>query len=572
MRCHIGRTLPAALVAGAVACVLAAAGHAEDKKKAGLFDFESWKMPVTREREAAKRLAPGELDLQPLGTFDTPPRPVRLRFYADRDYRAGVLHWREKVKAQVERASRVAEQVFNVRFEVESLREWNEAHAGAELGSMLLALETLDDGRGVDWVVGLVTPFHGVATSIHQIGMTRLMSRTFVMRAMDDEEEGRALAREFEMLPVAEREKLYADRKEHKEAVMFLHEWGHTMGAQHLEDVGMIMNPAYDPRQAAFSEFEKRELGLVLDARLGDRAHPYPESAKLLGLAEKAPREEGSDKDRAELVALLRSRAGGAPKGAPDAVASGNGPAGPTAFAAQATIEQAMTRVRANDLAGAAPLVFTATRQASLGPPDAPTLLKIAAVAGAVGALSTADAAHARLDLKARPLKLVAELEATRARVALPRGAASMGIAPEDEPRYVAAFWLASNAAEADRPDVAEERLAALAKEFPESAGREVVACELGVRRRRFGEAERHCQAALTKDPSALRAHLAAARLAARARRSIDAEKHYRRAILLDPSNDAAWVELARLYRSMGASTQASQLEAEHEALRGALP
>lgn len=569
LRSSRGRRCAIALVLG-VAALSAAASHAEEKKKKpGLWDFDTWKLPVTREREAAKSLAPGELDREPLGSFDTPPRAVRLRFYADRDYRAGVMHWREKVRAELERVNAVTEPVFNARFEIESLREWDETHAGAGLDPLLGALEKLDDAHDVDWVVGLVTPFRGVATSIHQLGIARLMARSFVIRAMDDEEEGRALAREFSMLSGAEREKLYADRKAHKETVVFLHEWAHTAGVQHLEEATMIMNTAYDPRQAAFSDFEKRLVGAVLDARLGDRAHPYPESAKALALVEKAPREESSDKDRAELIELLRARAG-----RPSASQTPAAAAAPSSavLAARAAIDQAMERVRAGDLAAATPLVFTAAKRSAEGPPDAQTQVKLAAAAGAVGALSTADAALGRLDPNARPAKLVNELEATRARVALPHDAAKAGVAPEDEPRYIAAFWRASNAAEADQPVVAERELAALAKDFPDSAGREVVACQLGVRRKRWAEAEKHCAAAIAKDPGALRAHLAFGRLTAHTRRNVDAEKHFRRAILLDPADDTAWVELARLYRATGASTQAAQLESQREALRTAAP
>ena len=556
-----------ALVLAACLGLTAAVGHADDKKKPGLFDFDSWKLPVTRERDAAKTLAPGQLDLEPLGSFATPPRALRVRVYADRDYRTGVLRWREKLRAQLERVNHVVEPVFNVRFELESVREWDEAHAGAGLEPLLAALERLDGGRDVDWVVGLVTPFHGVATSLHQIGLARLASRSFVLRALDDEEEGRALEREFSMLPVGERDKLYGDRKAHKEVVMFLHEWAHTMGALHLEEASMIMNPGYDPRQAAFSDFEKRLVGLVVDARLADRAHPCPESAKLLALVEKSPREEGSDKDRAELSRLLRDRTGGArpPVGASAARAVGAAAGPPSAMAA--TLEQAIARVRANDLAGATPLVFAASKLSTEGPPDAPALVKLAAVAGAVGALATADAALARVGADARPARLVMELEATRARVALPRDAAKLGMVAEDEPRYVAAFWSASAAVTSTDSVVAERGLAALAEAFPDSVGREVVACELAVARKRFVAAEPHCTAALAKDPSALPAHLALARLDARTHRNAEAEKHYRRVILLDPIDETAWRELSQLYRVMGASTQQTQLAREREAM-----
>ena len=211
-----GRGAGAWALVGLVAVTVAAPPtRADDKKKPGLFDFQPWKTPAARERAAAKTLAPGQLELEPLGRFDDPPRTLRLRVYADNDYRAGVLRWQMKVRAQIERINRVVEPVFNVRFELESLREWKRAHAGVQLEAMLGELEALDAARDVDWVWGLVTPFRGVAASIHEIGLARLASRSFVMRAMDDEEEGRALERELSMLSAGEREKLYDERMAH---------------------------------------------------------------------------------------------------------------------------------------------------------------------------------------------------------------------------------------------------------------------------------------------------------------------------------------------------------------------
>jgi hypothetical protein len=558
----------------ALLAAFAGAGRAEDaKKKAGLFDFETWKTPVGRERDAAKTLAPGQLDLEPLGRFEEPPRTLRLRVYADRDYRGGVLRWQTKVRGEIDRVNHVVEPLFNVRFEIESLREWDRAHAGVPLEAVLGELEALDGARDVDWVLGFVTPFRGVASSIHEIGMARLSSRSFVLRAMDDDEEGRALEREFSMLPDGEREKLYDDRKAHKELVVFLHEWAHSMGALHAGERAAIMNPLYDPKQAAFSDFEKRLIGLVLDARTRDRTRPYPESAALASLVEAAPRDEGSDKERAGLVQLLGARGDGtAPRAtanvAPGKPAAPGAGAAPTNAAARATIDRAIARVRADDLAAATPLVFEAAKEAGAGPPDAPTLVLIAEAAGAVGALTTGDAALARAGTgAARAGALAAALESERERAALPREATALGIGPEDEPRYVAAYWMASRAVASRNYAAAERQLAAFTEEFPASAGRDVVACELALATKHFDEAQRRCEAALAKCPGAVRAHVALGRVLVHARRNADAEKHFRRVILLDPSEDTAWRELGHLYRAMGAETQHEQLAREHEAL-----
>ena len=61
-------------------------------------------------------------------------RTIRMRFYADRDYRAMVIRWQSKVRAQVERINAGVGPLFNVRFEVESLRDWDRSHVGVPLG------------------------------------------------------------------------------------------------------------------------------------------------------------------------------------------------------------------------------------------------------------------------------------------------------------------------------------------------------------------------------------------------------------------------------------------------------
>src|SRR5262249_34069951 len=151
---------------------------------------------------------------------------------------------------------------------------------------ILSDLEALDGGRDVDWVVGLVTPFRGVARSVHQVGGAHLLSRHFVMRGMDDEQESLAFDKELPLVTAERRKRLYEERKAHKEIVVFLHEWGHTMGALHNEDPQVLMNPVYQPKAAGFSAFEKRLIALVLDRRLSRRGELHPELADLGPLLE----------------------------------------------------------------------------------------------------------------------------------------------------------------------------------------------------------------------------------------------------------------------------------------------
>src|SRR5579862_1632397 len=87
--------------------------HAEEKKP-GMFDFEKWKMPVTREREAAGQIAPKGLDLTPAVPSSGEPRVIRLRVYADSDYRGVVIRWQARVRGQLGRINAVTGPVFNV--------------------------------------------------------------------------------------------------------------------------------------------------------------------------------------------------------------------------------------------------------------------------------------------------------------------------------------------------------------------------------------------------------------------------------------------------------------------------
>jgi len=632
-RGHTRRALTLAVAAAGVALAHPAAGDdgapEKKKKKPGLFDFGGWESPVKQERNAARELAPGGLDLSPASPATGEPRVVRLRVYADRDYRGTVLRWQTKAREQIGHVNRVVGPVFGVTFEIESFHEWDRSHAGATFDAMLDELEALDPAREVDWVLGLVTPFRGVASSIHQIGGAHLLARHFVLRGMDDEQEALALDREFKLLSPAERLRLYDDRKAHKEIVVFLHEWAHTMGALHNEDPAVIMNPAYRSTATGFSGFEKHLLAVVLDRRLARRDQPLPEADDLGALLDDAPAEEGSDKERAALLDLVRQRgrrpasrrAPGVDIPAADvaslnaAIAALN--AGRSAEAwtrleplvrkhprqaqvaalacplvagqphapeAASVCEQAMglapddlgpaldaanAHTRAGELIEATPYVMAAAVRAKARPPDAETRLRLARLALAVGAFTAAETALAGADARAGDgQKVAADVQHGRRRAALPADAARWGVTSDREPAYTAAFREALQAASSDKLPAARARAAAFATAFPDTPGADVVACDLELRAARgSARAGQRCEAALAKFDEATVAHYLLGTLAARTGRDAAVESHLRRAIQLDPESPDAWRELARHYRATRASQRLSELRSQHQAL-----
>jgi len=568
-----GRRIGSGWALAAFAAIALPAGSAlAEKKKPGLFDFQKWSTPVGQEKEAAGQLLPGRFDLTPMTGLPGEPRPLRVRVYADRDYRL-LLRWQTRLRAQLKRVNAVVEPVFAVRFEIESVREWDRSHSGAALDPILDELHTLDPGSEVDLVIGLVTPMRGVATSVHHVGLARILSRHFVMRGMDDEQEILALEREFKLLNVDERQNVYDARKSHKEVVVFLHEWGHTLGLLHHGELEIIMNPACDPRQTRFSPFEQRLIAAVLQNRLQHPKDPFPEAAALESLLLDAPPEEGSDRERAELLEAVRSRArfgvASAARGAP--------PAGAGLTAAEAAAynravaasnaghdEQAWTEV--------AP-VFARLRTAK-SPIDAGLYRQAAAFAVNLGALTDAESLLVRLErTDPEASKLATEIETQRHRLALPPAAADQqasALPPAREVAYVAAFRSIARALDHDDAGAAREQLSTLAAAFPDAAGVDLITCELDARARnprKRAQAGKRCEAALAKYPGATRALALLALMAADARQDALAEKHLRRAIQLDPADPGPWRMLADLYRSTRARQRLTELDRQHQAL-----
>jgi len=568
-----GRARVWALGLAATICGLGADARA-DKKKAGLFDIDWWKPPVKHEHDAAQQLAPQRMDLTSGAIPQSEARELRIRIYADRDYRATVIRWQSKVRAQISRVNAVIGPVFNLRFEIDGLRDWDRSHMGAPLSNNVLGeLGALDDGHDVDLVIGLVTPLNGVATSAHSVGFAALLSRHFVLRGMDDEQEFRAFEREFTLIPATERQKLYTDRKAHKEVVVFLHEWGHTLGLIHHEDRRQIMNPAYDPEATQFSDFDKQIVALVIERRMKARGAPFPEGPDLLSLLATMPADEGSAEERGRLLDSVRrrtgassgTRAGGGGRderaGREDRGALDLPPADVEAF------NRAVGAVNAGHVEDAWKLLAPLLEHATAKKAGAGTWLHLAELASACGALTRADEAAGRAGKAPDAQKIIADIESTRHRIALPLDATKLGVPPEKEPAYVAAFYDTARLIAGPDRTAARARLAELAAAFPEAPGVDVLTCDIELRAKHLPAATKRCEAALAKFKGATRAHYFLALIAVQGRREAVAEQHLRQAILLDPTDPTGWRALAQFYRSTGATRRLSQLANEHQQL-----
>ncbi|WP_426730119.1 hypothetical protein [Myxococcus faecalis] len=166
------------------------------------------KRPVDYAREHAQTLAPAKLESTAKTTVGA-VRKLRVRVYADSDYREQVVRWRSSIVSQLQRASAVVRGPLGVEFELESTREWAHRGVEGELGGSLSALELVDPGEGVDLVVGLVSTLKFYTASHHELGMARLFGRHFVIREMGNPDEVRAIMEALVHLPQDEQQTLY---------------------------------------------------------------------------------------------------------------------------------------------------------------------------------------------------------------------------------------------------------------------------------------------------------------------------------------------------------------------------
>jgi hypothetical protein len=152
------------------------------------------------ERDYAKTLAPTPLQAVPAET-PAPLRVYRLRVWADADYRGQIWHWERRLDDQVARVNEFLGPSFGVKLVVAEVRNWDRKAPDKDLEGPIGELATIDDGKDVDWVVGLVAPLPLVTGTQHRIGLARFFQSYFVLRGMVDALEAAQLDRVFVHLP-----------------------------------------------------------------------------------------------------------------------------------------------------------------------------------------------------------------------------------------------------------------------------------------------------------------------------------------------------------------------------------
>lgn len=230
-------------------------------------------------------------------------RPIeyegRVRVYASREYRETRSGWARRITDLVDSTGRVLGPAFAVRLELVDTSGWEPACNQARLGECLQELIAHDSGDDVDWVVGLIGAQSRFTTSFEDLGMAMTPSKHFVLRDLYDAGERQQIDEAFSSMTQTKRNEIYKERQSHKQLVVFLHEWAHTLGALHVRSDVFILHPAYDDEMAFFSE---ANLGLI-DASLEDRFPPKPNYPHLQAFIDANDSEQWLPGERNQLAA-----------------------------------------------------------------------------------------------------------------------------------------------------------------------------------------------------------------------------------------------------------------------------
>jgi tetratricopeptide (TPR) repeat protein len=486
-------------------------------------------------------------------------RSARLRIYADPDYRATVPHWQDRARAMVADLNQFVGPTFGVRFEIESLRRWEGVPHGASAAQALDRLEHDDPGQDVDWVLAFIPALPLLTTSQHEIGMARELGRHCVLRGMADVEEARALAKSWR-LSDKERDQLYAVRKWHKEIAVFLHEWGHTLGAPHSRADTDVMSYVYSHTMTGFAPAELTAMDMAIDCRLGAAPTPAYRCPPLLAYLKQTDSEDWFGESRDSLLRTLES--GLANTGEGVATSSASAEERRAWNAAVALLSEA-EKLRDGGEAGKAVEVLerAATQAGALPSSGTPVWLAIAEQSIGLGALTDADKALGHSGSGSAVDEVRAHLVRTRRWYGLP----AERVPAAAEPAYVQSFDALVKLK--DHPDEALEK--ALAS-YPEAPGLLMLACESRLRAGRYRQARALCQTALDGFPELARAHYLLALAHLDEGRRADAATQLRQAIELAPEQRVHWEALGTVYRMAGQRDDLRALGAEYQKRFGA--
>lgn len=561
--------------------------------------------PQIQQRVAADISKLGPATLEATQPKEGEPRMARVRIYADAGVRA-LPQWKEKITEQIDYAGQLLTPLLGVQLKVVEIRDWDRT---GDPTDALKALTDADPAKDVTWVIGYVAPNEVASKAMSALGYAELLGHHVVVRAWAQGPETEALSSQLADLNPAERTEVLAAHERHKQTVVLLHMLATTLGAIDEADPAWIQNPAYSPKQSAFSDRNRDLLQTAVDARISEQE----DKDIAHDLLEKIEKENWGGwvaSSRDDISAKLRSivTASKAGEAAPDipvaaveqfdrvkAIASrGDIPAALneldnmlTAYPGNATmyllkcqlllakpgVKDKTTRAacaRVAELAPGDPRPHFSVAEALLKTKDlsgARGELELAAkkIKGlntgapaawrtligmyqAMGALTWTEEAVAEAKLDKDDVS--PQIASTRARYGVPKGAKF--VKPEQEGELVAAVRAALSLVYANKYGEAQKAINAGEKKWPGAPGFMAVRCDLHLRQTQLDQARAACAKSLAADPNESWALYLSGVIALKNTSDSGTKvgiENLRRAIMVDPDLGQAWRTLGKAYQ-----------------------
>ncbi|MBL8949129.1 MAG: hypothetical protein JNK82_00030 [Myxococcaceae bacterium] len=567
-------------------------------------------MRMTRDRETVKNLTPAPLSKPSVATAAV-KRVVRVRVAVDDAYAAENREYNEHIRALFARATEFAQPRYGVSFELVSFDRWEHPLSG-DIHPLVGQLATQHPADGAHLVVGFTSSLPLFASDFEQIGAAQLFGHHMVLRGIDAHAYTDYLERELKTVGDDEKRGVVRARVHHQETAVFLHEWGHALGALHDRDLEHLMCPQYRDSLRDFSAASEKMIRLGLEHLDDSDGRAWLAAARVAH--EELPASAFMPNERESLWAVPDGGTAG------PARASVSAPLSETdrklfqiAIDKQAegraadSLATALTVLKRNPKNAqltsfvcamslntkAADVLERCKTAAALAPDDARPALwlgwALADAKDAAGARAAADDAAARLERGERSVELDANLAELYRRLgctacaekrAKPSDmplASDAAEAPEgggdDKVKRAEAFDAVVAELKAKRTSKAIEKAQALTKAYPGSAMGWALSCEAQIELRP-PSARAACERALKLDGALGRAHYLLAALDEASNHKGDAIAHLEKVVVSNEgANVDAWHRLARLYRGYRMTAAVDALAVKYQKRFGrALP
>jgi hypothetical protein len=415
--------------------------------------------------------------------------PVRI--WVDQDVRK-MEQWQPRIEHLISRANEYLGPAFGVKLEGE-IREWGRKSPATDLMPIIEELADSDAGADVAWVIGVVMPAPTPQTAHHKLGLSAVPGRHVVIRAI------------FDPGPT--------DALEHKELVVFLHEWAHSAGALHEGDATSIMSLSYDLRADSFPPTSVAMARIGVQIRAAERAGDRAKAAELWG--------QFADVIEKNKVKLMPEERDPLLEGARKLASGATGGSGLSAED-KAAFDGAVEGAQAGDRVAAAK-----TMDALLA-----KYPKDAALRSAAGSVYANAGAFTKAETISKDPSSRARLLGSRRFYGLPPEAAKYQVTPDLEPEYVAMFEAAHEALSKKQGKQLAERASAALRRFPGAPGLLALACAANFHLNRAAKAKTQCAEALAAWEETVLAHFFAGQID----KGPEGTKHLERVLQLDPS------------------------------------